>query len=344
MNDAAFMERCLFLAKKGLGNTYPNPLVGCVIVCEGKIIAEGWHKKAGANHAEREAILKIKDQSLLSKSSLFVNLEPCDHYGKTPPCTDLILEMKIPRVIIGCLDENKKVLGKGLKKLKQAGCEVKIGVLKSKCQKLNCRFFSFHQKKRPYVILKWAESLDGFIAPKENQKKYWLTNPLSKQRVHQWRSQEQSIMIGVQTVLDDNPKLDTRLWNGKNPVSIVIDPSKKLSKTHGNFNLMKEKFITIKNQNRKKNKDKLSIKAQEILDQIFNNSLQSVIIEGGTKTLQHFIDAELWDEVRIFVTKEKLISGLKGPVFKRNTNYNSSKILEDTLLTYHKDSIISNNF
>ena len=344
MNDAAFMERCLFLAKKGLGNTYPNPLVGCVIVYEGKIIAEGWHKKAGGNHAEREAILKIKDQSLLSKSSLFVNLEPCDHYGKTPPCTDLILEMKIPRVIIGCLDQNKRVLGKGLKKLKQAGCEVKIGVLKSKCKKLNRRFFSFHQKKRPYVILKWAESLDGFIAPKENLKKYWLTNPLSKQRVHQWRSQEQSIMIGVQTVLDDNPKLDTRLWNGKNPVPVVIDPSQKLSKIKGDFNLMKKKFITIKNQNSNKNKDQLSIKAQEILDQLFNNSLQSVIIEGGTKTLQNFIDAELWDEVRIFVTKEKLISGLKGPVFKRNANYNSSKISEDTLLTYHKDSIISNNF
>ena len=257
MNDAAFMERCLFLAKKGLGNTYPNPLVGCVIVFEGKIIAEGWHKKAGGNHAEREAILNIRDQSLLSKSSLFVNLEPCDHYGKTPPCTDLILEMKIPRVIIGCLDQNKRVLGKGLEKLKQAGCEVKIGVLESKCQKLNRRFFSFHQKKRPYVILKWAESMDGFIAPKENQKKYWLTNPLSKQLVHQWRSQEQSIMIGVQTVLNDNPKLDTRLWNGKNPVSIVIDPSQKLSKTDGDFNLMKKKFITIKNENKDKNKDQL---------------------------------------------------------------------------------------
>ncbi len=344
MNDTAFMERCLFLAKKGLGNTYPNPLVGCVIVFDGKIIAEGWHKKAGGNHAEREAILNIRDQSLLSKSSLYVNLEPCDHYGKTPPCTDLILEMKIPRVIIGCLDQNKRVSGKGLKKLKQAGCDVKIGVLESKCQKLNRRFFCFHLKKRPYVILKWAESQDGFIAPKENQKKYWLTNTLSKQLVHKWRSQEQSIMIGLQTVLNDNPKLDTRLWNGKNPVSIVIDPFQKLSKIDGDFNLMKNKFITIKNENRGKNKDQLSIKPKEILDQLFNNSLQSVIIEGGTKTLQNFIDAELWDEVRIFVTKEKLITGLKGPVFKRNANYNSSKILEDTLIIYHKDSIISNNF
>lgn len=342
MNDTAFMERCLLLAKKGLGNTYPNPLVGCVIVHEEKVIAEGWHKKAGSNHAEREAILNVKDQSLLPKSTLFVNLEPCDHYGKTPPCTDLILEMKIPRVIIGCLDQNKRVLGKGLKKLKAAGCEVEIGVLESKCQKLNRRFFSFHQKKRPYVILKWAESLDGFIAPKETQKKYWLTDPLSKQRVHHWRSQEQSIMIGVQTALNDNPKLDTRLWNGENPVSVVIDPHQKLSNIKGDFNLLKKKFLTIKNQNKEENKDQLSIKAQEVLDQLFKNGLQSVIIEGGTKTLQHFIDAELWDEARIFVTKDKLKAGLKGPVIKRDAVHSSSKIKEDTLITLYKDPMISN--
>ena len=147
MNDAFFMERCLLLAKKGLGYTYPNPLVGCVIVHKGKIIAEGWHKKAGSNHAEREAILKVKDKSLLSNSILYVNLEPCNHFGKTPPCTDLIIEMKIPNVIIGCLDENKMVLGKGIKKLKSNGCKVKSGVLKSKCQNLNRRFFTFHQKE-----------------------------------------------------------------------------------------------------------------------------------------------------------------------------------------------------
>ena len=342
MNDDFFMERCLELAKKGLGYTYPNPLVGSVIVYKGKIIGEGWHKKAGCNHAEREAILNVKDPSLLSKSTLFVNLEPCDHFGKTPPCTDLILEMKIPRVVIGCLDENKKVLGRGLRKLKAAGCEVKIGVLESECQKLNRRFFCFHKKKRPYVILKWAESADGFIAPKNSQEKYWLTDPISKQRTHQWRSQEQSIMIGVQTALNDNPKLNTRLWKGKNPLAVVIDPNQKLSKSKEGFTLHSKKFLKIKNQSQEENKDHLPLKPQEILEQLHNNALQSVIIEGGTKTLQHFIDADLWDESRIFITKDKLGSGLRGPVINRDSINATSKIKEDTLVTLYKDSMIIN--
>ena len=341
MNDAIFMKRCLELAKKGLGNTYPNPLVGSVIVLEGKVIGEGWHKKAGCNHAEREAISKVKDPSLLSNSTLYVNLEPCDHFGKTPPCTDLILEMKIPRVIIGCLDENKKVLGKGLKKLQAAGCEVEIGILESKCQKLNRRFFSFHQKKRPYVILKWAETIDGFMAPEETHKKFWLTDPLSKQRVHQWRSQEEAIMIGVQTALNDNPKLDTRLWKGKNPLAVVIDPQQKLSHTESDFNLQKGKFLTIKNQNQEEITDHLPLKAPEILDQLYDNDLQSVIIEGGSKTLQCFIDEGLWDEARIFVTKDELGAGLKGPLINRDRVHTTSTINADTLITLYKDSMIS---
>jgi len=335
------MERCLELAKKGLGYTYPNPLVGCVIVHKGKVIAEGWHKKAGSNHAEREAVLKVKDTSLLSNSTLYVNLEPCDHYGKTPPCTDLILEMKIPRVFIGCLDQNKRVLGKGLKKLKAAGCEVEIGVLESKCQKLNRRFFSFHQKKRPYVILKWAESVDGFIAPKEFDQEYFLTNLLSKQRVHQWRSQEQSIMIGVQTALNDNPKLNTRLWEGKNPLPIVIDPHQRFLKSKEDLYLHQGKILTIKNKNQTENNEHYPLTAQEILHQLYDKKLQSVIIEGGAKTLQHFIDADLWDEARIFVTKTKMKSGLKGPKIKRDLIYSTSKIKEDTLITLYKDSTIS---
>ena len=339
MSDALFMQRCLMLAKKGLGYTYPNPLVGCVVVHEGSVIAEGWHKKAGRNHAEREAILKVKDPSLLHNSSLYVNLEPCDHYGKTPPCTDLILEMKIPRVIIGCLDQNKKVLGKGLKKLQEAGCEVKIGVLESECQKLNRRFFSFHQKKRPYIILKWAESVDGFIAPKKSHQGYWLTNPLSKQRVHQWRSQEQAVMIGAKTALNDNPKLNTRLWKGNNPVAVVIDPQQRLSKSKGVFNLKNKKFLTIIDQEIRMGNNPIT--AQKISDQLYDEKLQSVIIEGGAKTLQHFIDADLWDEARIFVTKTKLKSGLKCPKIKRDLIYSTSKIKEDTLITLYKDSMIS---
>ena len=342
MYDSIFMERCLELAKKGLGNTYPNPLVGSVIVYEGKIISEGWHKKSGSDHAEREAILKVKDSSLLQDCTLYVNLEPCDHFGKTPPCSDLIIEMKIPMVIIGCLDENKKVFGKGLKKLKAAGCEVKTGVLESECKKLNRRFFSFHQKKRPYVILKWAESMDGFMAPKESNKKYWLTNSLSKQRVHQWRSQEQSIMIGVQTALNDNPKLDTRLWKGNNPQAVVIDPQNKLSNTQGEFNLHKGKFLTIKNLNPENIEDYLPLKAQEILDQLYNNNFQSVIIEGGNKTLQYFIDAGLWDEAKIFIIKDKLEEGLKAPLIKRDVVHTTANIKTDTLITLYKDSTISN--
>ncbi len=338
MNNAFFMERCLVLAKKGLGYTYPNPLVGCVIVYKGKIIAEGWHKNAGSYHAEREAIMKVIDRSLLSKSTLYVNLEPCDHFGKTPPCTDLILEMKIPSVIIGCLDENKIVLGKGIEKLKSNGCRVKSGILKSKCQNINRRFFTFHQKKRPYVILKWSETSDGFIAPKDSGQGYWLSDPLSKQRVHQWRSQEQSIMIGVKTALNDNPKLNTRLWKGKNPLALVIDPHQKLSSCKKrDYNLFNRKFITIRNQNQQKYREQIKITAEEILDQLYDINLQSVIIEGGAKTLQCFIDAGLWDEARIFVTKQKISDGLKGPKIKRESVYDSSKIKEDTLITIYKD-------
>ena len=341
MNNTFFIERCLELAKKGLGYTYPNPLVGCVIVHKGKVIAEGWHKKAGSNHAEREAILKVKDTSLLSNSTLYVNLEPCDHYGKTPPCTDLILEMKIPRVIIGSLDQNERVLGKGLKKLRAAGCEVEIGVLESKCLKLNRRFFSFHQKKRPYVILKWAESDDGFIAPNESDQQYWLTNPLSNQRVHQWRSQEHSIMIGVQTALDDNPKLNTRLWKGKNPLPIVIDPNQRFLKSMEDFYLHQREILTIKNKNQTENNEYYPLTAQEILDQLYHENLQSVIIEGGSKTLQCFIDANLWDEAKIFVTNHKLGAGLEAPNIQRDLIYSKSKIKEDTLITLYKDSTIS---
>ena len=341
VNDAFFMERCIELARKGLGYTYPNPLVGCVIVYKGKVIAEGWHKKAGSNHAEREAILKVKNKSQLLNSTLYVNLEPCDHYGKTHPCTDLILEMKIPRVVIGCIDENKKVLGKGLKRLKAAGCEVAIGVLESKCQKLNCRFFSFHQKKRPYVILKWAESIDGFIAPKESDQKYWLTNPLSKQLVHKWRSQEQSVMIGLRTALNDNPKLNTRLWKGKNPLPILVDPYQKFLKSNKEFYLHHVKTLTIKKINQTENKKHYPLSAQEILDQLYRENLQSVIIEGGRKTLQDFINANLWDEAKIFVTNQKMGLGLEAPNIKMSPIYVTSKIKDDKLITLYNDLIAS---
>lgn len=335
MSDTLFMQRCLSLAQKGLGYTYPNPLVGCVIVHDGKIIAEGWHKKAGKNHAEREAIFNVKDSSLLSQSTLYVNLEPCDHFGKTPPCSDLIIEKKIPKVVIGCLDENKKVWGKGLKKLQNAGCEVQTGVLEDDCQKLNRRFFSFHQKKQPYVILKWAESADGFIAPKNTNTPYWLTNPLSKQRVHQWRSHEQSVMIGVKTAIIDDPSLTTRLWSGNNPQPVVIDPNHKISNSQIKLKSIDNRLINIVRNKKAGTEEHLTAKA--ILDRLYDEKIQSVIIEGGTHTLQNFIDAALWDEARIFVTTKKLKEGLKAPKINRERFRSLTKMGSDRLIWLYKD-------
>ena len=337
MSCSLYIKRCIALAKKGLGYTYPNPMVGCVIVHRGKIIAEGWHKKAGRSHAEREAISKVKDPLLLSKSTLYVNLEPCDHHGKTPPCSDLIIENKIPRVVIGCLDQNKKVLGKGVKKLEDNGCDVKFGVLDSECQNLNRRFFTFHQKKRPYVILKWAESADGFIAPKKLYKDFWLTDNLSKQRVHQWRSQEQSVMIGVQTALIDNPQLNTRLWFGNHPLPIIIDPHQKFAKSEKDLKLKKKKFFTIMDEKIEEDEEKFIIPVKDILNQLFEKEIQSVLIEGGTKTLQPFIDANLYDEARIFRTNVKLREGLVAPKMNQNLISFSKKIKNDKLLIVYRD-------
>ena len=220
-----YIKRCIELAKNGLGATYPNPLVGSVIVYKNKIIGEGWHQKAGAPHAEVNAINSVKDESLLNKSTIYVSLEPCSHFGKTPPCSDLIIAKGIKKVIIGTVDPFAEVAGRGIKKLMEAGCEVQVGILEKECQDLNKRFFTFHQKKRPYIILKWAQTTDGFIAPKVQEKRepVWITNQYSKQLVHKWRSEEQAILVGTNTAIADNPKLNTRLWNGKNPVRVVID-------------------------------------------------------------------------------------------------------------------------
>ena len=225
-----YMARCIQLAKNGLGTTYPNPLVGSVIVYNGKIIGEGWHKKAGEAHAEVNAINSVKDKTLLAKSTIYVSLEPCSHYGKTPPCADLIAYHKIPNVIIGTIDPFAKVAGNGLKKLMEAGSKITLGVLEKECKELNKRFFTFHEKKRPYIILKWAETQDGFIAPLEQEsgKPFWITSPESKKRVHKWRTEEAAILVGTKTVELDNPSLTARLWKGEQPLRVVIDKSMKL--------------------------------------------------------------------------------------------------------------------
>ena len=229
--DEKYMQRCIELATKGLGYTYPNPLVGSVIVYNNKIISEGWHKKAGENHAEIEAIENIHDKSILQKSTLYVNLEPCSHFGKTNPCADRIIKEQISRVVIGTKDFSKKINGKGIEKLKKAGCKVKIGILDKECIYLNRRFFSFHLNQRPYIILKWAESKDGFMAPssmfRNKKNPFWLSNIHSIQKSHKWRAEEQAILIGVQTVIDDDPSLTVRSYSGNNPLRIILDPNNR---------------------------------------------------------------------------------------------------------------------
>ena len=317
------MRRCLELAKNGLGTTYPNPMVGSVIVCDGKIIGEGWHKKSGEPHAEVNAVNSVKDKYLLKKSTIYVSLEPCSHFGKTPPCCDLIIENKIPNVVVGTVDSNIKVAGNGIKKLIEAGAKVTVGILEEECKELNKRFFTFHEKKRPYVILKWAESKDGFIAPlsKSEQKPVWITNKFSRQLVHKWRSEEQAILVGTNTVIDDNPKLDVRDWTGNNPIRIVLDQNNRISK-ESNIYDNQVKTIIFSNIPKVINEENTTFEsidfkqnlAEQILNVLYKYQIQSVIIEGGSRTLQTFIDENLWDEARVFIGNHNFETGIKAPI------------------------------
>ena len=328
-----YIKRCLQIAKNGLGSTRPNPMVGCVVVHNNKIIGEGFTSEYGGNHAEVNAIQSVMDKSLLKEATLYVTLEPCSHYGKTPPCSDLIIENNIPNVVIGCLDDNEKVAGKGVSKLKNAGCKVTVGVLENECKEHHKRFFTFHNKKRPYIILKWAETLDGFIAPKtkDELKPIWITNSISRQLVHKWRAEEQAILVGSNTVLQDNPTLTVRDWTGENPTRIVLDEKNILSKDLNIFNddaetiVISEKDIDFSNQ-----------VASQICKVLHLNDINSVIIEGGAQTLQTFIDANLWDEARVFTGNVEFKEGVKAPEFS-GKQISEQTIEKDTLKFYIND-------
>ncbi len=336
-NQEKYIRRCIELAKNGLGTTYPNPMVGSVIVYEDKIIGEGWHIKSGEPHAEVIAIQSVKDKSLLKKSTIYVSLEPCSHFGKTPPCCDLIIKNEIPNVVIGTVDSNVKVAGNGIKKLIEAGANVTVGVLEAECKELNKRFFIFHEKQRPYVILKWAESQDGFIAPIlrpfgkvkagyaqddiKNRKPVWITNEFSRQLVHKWRSEEQAILVGTQTVIDDNPKLDVRDWTGKNPIRIVLDQNNRIPTDIHIYDDDIKTIIFSKFANTTIGENTTFVVidfeqnlAQEILKVLHKHNIQSVIIEGGRQTLQTFIDENLWDEARLFIGNIAFENGIKAPI------------------------------
>lgn len=327
-NQEKYIRRCIELAKNGLGTTYPNPMVGSVIVYQDTIIGEGWHKKSGEPHAEVNAINSVKDKSLLKKATIYVSLEPCSHFGKTPPCCDLIIENEILNVVIGTGDSNIKVAGNGIKKLIEAGINVTVGVLEADCKELNKRFFTFHEKKRPYVILKWAQNQDGFIAPIlrqaqddiKNRKPVWITNEFSRQIVHKWRSEEQAILVGTNTVVDDNPKLDVRDWAGNNPIRIVLDQNNRIQKDSYIYdnNIKTIIFSQLANTTIGENTifevvDFKQNPAQQILKKLYQHNIQSVIIEGGKQTLQTFIDQNLWDEARIFIGNKSFENGTKAP-------------------------------
>ena len=308
-------------------------MVGCVIVHNNKIISEGFTSAYGGNHAEVNAINSVNDKSLLKEATLYVTLEPCSHYGKTPPCSDLIVAYKIPNVVIGCLDDNEKVAGKGVEKLKNSGCNVVVGVLEDQCKQHHKRFFTFHNKKRPYIILKWAETLDGFIAPKtkDELKPVWITNPISRQLVHKWRAEEQAILVGTNTVLQDNPTLTVRDWTGENPTRIVLDEKNILSRDLNVFNNESETIIITE-----KDIDFSNPVASQINKVLHQNNINSVIIEGGAQTLQTFIDANLWDEARVFTGNVEFKEGVKAPKLSGKL-ITEQMIDNDTLKFYLND-------
>jgi diaminohydroxyphosphoribosylaminopyrimidine deaminase / 5-amino-6-(5-phosphoribosylamino)uracil reductase len=324
--DNKFMTRCLDLAVRVEGLTYPNPLVGSVVVHEGVIIGEGYHLKAGMPHAEVNAINSVKDKSLLSKSTLYVSLEPCSHSGKTPPCTDFIISNNIRRTIVGAIDTSDKVSGNGISHLKSAGCEVITGVLETECRRINRRFFTFHEKRRPYITLKWAQSADGFIDIIRDWRHpagpNWITGKAERILVHKWRASEQAILVGAGTIRADNPSLNVRFWNGNNPIKIILSRSGELNKylavneTNGTIIVF---TCSSKTENGKAKRIKLKENipsSLQVVEYLYNEEVQSMLIEGGAEVLKHFIDSGLWDEARIFTGMINLNDGVKAPSIK----------------------------
>ena len=318
-DDIKFMRRCLQLAKCGEAGAPPNPMVGAVVVCDGRIIGEGFHRRCGGPHAEVNAINSVKEKHLLSRSTIYVSLEPCSHYGKTPPCTELIIRNKIPRVVVGCSDPFAKVNGQGIKRLQEAGCEVLVGVLEEACRELNRRFFTFHQKHRPWIILKWAQSKDGFINGK-------FSNVLTQTLVHRLRARSGAILVGTRTALLDNPSLTTRLWSGPNPLRLTIDRHKRLPDT---LHLKDGSTPTVIYSHES---------LQEIMDDLYNRGIQSLLVEGGAKLLQSFIDEGLWDEARIETAPFLLGDGVAAPVLAESRLISKQYYFENEIKSYGRKS------
>lgn len=321
------MQRCIQLARCGEAGAPPNPMVGAVVVCDGRIIGEGYHRRCGGPHAEVNAIGSVKEKHLLSRSTIYVSLEPCAHYGKTPPCADLIIRSGIPRVVVGCADPFAKVNGLGIRKLQEAGCEVVVGVLEQECRELNRRFFTFHQKCRPWITLKWAQSENGSLSPALPQKEgdrfsppleakgrtpVFFSNALTQTLVHRLRARRQAIFVGTKTALIDNPTLTTRYWQGPNPLRLTIDRHNTLPPT---LHLKDGSTPTVIYTHES---------LPEILKDLYNRGIQSLLVEGGAKLLQGFIDEGLWDEARIEIAPFCVEQGTAAPM-----------LTEEQLLSQH---------
>jgi diaminohydroxyphosphoribosylaminopyrimidine deaminase/5-amino-6-(5-phosphoribosylamino)uracil reductase len=351
--DELYMHRCLGLASLGAGLMAPNPMVGAVLVHKDRIIGEGYHQQYGKAHAEPNCIASVReeDHALIQHSTLYVSLEPCAHFGKTPPCADLIIQKKIPEVVIGCRDPFAQVNGKGIEKLEAAGVRVKTGVLEKECMELNRRFFLFHTQHRPYVVLKWAQTMDGKIANAERNR-LLISNEYTNRIVHKWRSGEMAIAVGTNTALSDDPELTTRLWEGPSPIRIVVDMDLRLPESLKLFN---SKALTIVFNKRKHSlpPDKISVKelkemglvyyqvtedvslVHQMLHALYRMNIQSVLVEGGSYLLQSFIDEDMWDEARVISNEQMIIgSGLPAPVLKKHELVGTETVFSDVIRTY----------
>jgi diaminohydroxyphosphoribosylaminopyrimidine deaminase/5-amino-6-(5-phosphoribosylamino)uracil reductase len=328
------------LAEWGLGTVSPNPMVGCVIVHQEEIIGEGFHHYFGGPHAEVVAIQSVQNQELLPESTVYVTLEPCAHWGKTPPCAHLLVEKRVKKVVIGAVDSNPWVGGKGIEILKNAGVEVVTGVLEQELRFQNRRFFTDIENKRPYVILKWAQTKDGFVA-RENFDSKWISNPYSRQIVHRWRAEEDAIMVGTSTARFDNPKLNVRDWDGKNPIRIVIDKKLELeqslalfdqSQTTICYNFFKNEVL----ENLHYVKLEEGFHISEILEDLRKRKIQSLIVEGGSYLLGKFIESELWDEARVFTGQASFGGGIPAPLILKRKSL-ESELLGDNLKVFYNN-------
>jgi len=331
------MQRALELAQLGAGFVAPNPMVGCVIVHENRIIGEGWHQQYGGPHAEVNAFRSVDNVELLPESTVYVTLEPCAHFGKTPPCCDLIIAKNVKRVVVACIDPFEAVAGVGIDRMRTAGIQVDIGLLEKEAKLLNRRFFTSIKHKRPYILLKWAQTSDGFMA-RDNGDSKWISNQQSRTLVHQYRHEEAGILVGAGTIAADDPELTTRLYPGQNPLRIIIEKHQQLG---ADFKIFQDGKAVLLYSALRADADNIhhfygqnENWLEYILINLFERNIQSVLVEGGAQTLEHFLKRGLWDEIRCFVAPVAFGSGLTAPSLPDYTPFQTAQIGEDRLLTY----------